>query len=174
MQTWALCHSGSVLHTDLPVLLDQTWASALFSRSTFSPESPSVTHADRHLVDSTLPNFQACPHLSDGHIKWTYLLQYVREASSCSSIRQNMLLMKVMDLSTSVAHCLCKEHHAFPMFCHINSDNNRYRKRNTDLPSPNLIFRLRSVSCELLWESGLGLLRSFIIHKMKEIVWIDF
>lgn len=82
--------------------------------------------------------------------------------------------MNVMDLSTPVAHYLCKEHHAFPMFCHINSDNNWYRKRNTDLLSPTLNFRLRSVPCELLSESSLALLSPFIIHKMKEVVWIDF
>lgn len=82
--------------------------------------------------------------------------------------------MNVVDLSTLVAHYWCKEHHAFPMFCHINSENNWDTKRNPELPSPNLNFRLRSVPCELLWESGLALLSPFIIHKTEEVVWMDF
>lgn len=173
-QSWAFCRS--VMHMGSPCPLgSDMWASALFSSKDQLFLGKPFSHPCKETPgDSTWPNFQACPCLSDGHIKWTSVLWYVRETQPCSSIWQEVLLMNAVDLSTSAVHYLCKEHHAFPMFCHINSDNNWYRKVNTELPSPNLNFRLRSVPCGLLWESGLALLSPFILHRMKEVVWMDF
>lgn len=98
------------------------WASTVFSHEEeLFPRRP-LSHSRKQTPgEPILPIFQTCPDLFECHIKWTYLLQYFwRGIDLFFHKMAKILLVNVMNLSTSVFHDVCKEHYAFQVLCYLN------------------------------------------------------